>query len=266
MFMLNIWIIRGLIAVFLISIISATIGSFSVFRGSTFFVAGIAHGSLAGAALGIFVTLYYFSFNPLLMALLFSIFFALSIGYASHKKENVDVAIGIMFAFSMSLAILFLSLIKEYASVAWGLIIGDILLLSHQDLMILILSTIVILIFFLLFYRKMLYSIFDPESAEASGIKSAYYETLLFILIAIGVVVLLKCVGVILVYALLVVPAASGKRFTSSVTGTILISFFISLISGLFGIFSSFYIDVAPSSLAGLFATFIYFLSLFKTK
>ncbi len=264
MFVFNVWVMRGLIAVFLISIVSATIGSFSVFRGSTFFVAGIAHGSLAGAALGIFITLYYFNFNPLLMALLFSLFFALSIGYASHRRENVDVAIGIMFAFSMSLAILFLSLIKEYASVAWGLIIGDVLLLSQEDVEILILSVIILLILFIIFYRKMLYSIFDPESAEASGIKSVYYETLLFILIAIGVVVLLKCVGVILVYALLVVPAASGKRFTSSVTGTIISSFFISLISGLFGIFSSFYINVAPSALAGLFATFVYFLSLFK--
>ena len=264
MFTFDIWVIRSIIAVILISIVSATIGSFSVFRGSTFFVSGIAHGSLAGAALGIFITLYYFEINPIIMALIFSILFAIAIGYASYRKENVDVSIGIMFAFSMSLAILFLSMIREYASIAWGLIIGDLLLLTHEDIEILLISVVVILIFFIVFYRRILYSIFDPESAEASGVKHVYCETLLFIFIAVGVVVLLKCVGAILVYALLIVPAAAGKRFTSTVTGTIIAGFFISLSSGLFGIFSSFYFNIAPSALAGLFATLIYLLSIFK--
>jgi len=262
--MFDILVIRGIVAMVLIAFVSATIGSFSVFRGSTFFVSGIAHGALAGAALGIFISLSFFAADPLIVALIFSVFIALAIGYASYKKENVDIAIGVMFAFSMSLAVLFLSMIREYASVAWGLIIGDVLLLSSQDINILMISVLTVLIIFLLFYRRILYVIFDPESAEASGLHIMVYETLLFVLIAVGVVALLKCVGAILVYALLVVPAASSRRLSNSIEATILGAFVISIISGLGGIFLSLYMNVAPSALAGLIASSIYAISLFK--
>ena len=264
MFMFNIWVLRAIIAVVLISVISATVGSFSIFQKSTFFVSGIAHGSLAGAALGIYLSLYFFKFNPFLMAIIFSIIFALLIGYTSRKKEEVDVAIGIMFSFSMSLAILFLSMIKEYASVAWGLIIGDLLLLSQEDIQLMLLSVSLILLLFLIFRRKILFSIFDPESAESLGLNPYIYQSLLFVLIAIGVVVLLKGVGAILVYALLIVPSAAAKRFTQTLEGTIILSLFISLLSGIGGIAFSLLSNVAPSAYAGLISTFIYFLSLFK--
>ena len=262
--MLSMFLIRAIIAVILISIVAATIGSFSVFRGSTFLVSGIAHGALAGAALGIFIALNFFSVEPLLVAMLFSVLFALSIGYFMYHKENADVAIGIMFAFSMSLAVLFLSMIREYASVAWGLIIGDILLLTEDDINLLIASVVTIVLLFLIFYRKMLFSIFDPESAEAVGIRPVLYETLLYVLIAIGVVSLLKCVGVILVYALLVVPAAAAKRVSKNISFCIGLAFVIALVSGLSGIYLSFFVDVAPSSLTGLVATAIYALTFLK--
>jgi len=264
MFTLNIWVLRGIIAVFLISVVAASTGSFSIFQKSTFFVSGIAHGSLAGAALGIYISLYFFPINPFIMAMIFSVLFAVAIGIASHRKENIEVAIGIMFSFSMSLAILFLAMIKEYASVAWGLIIGDLLLLSSQDLIWMLITVALILLIFFTFRRKILFSIFDPEVAMVQGINPYLYETLLFILIALGVVVLLKGVGAILVYALLIVPAAAAKRIAGSFEGTIIYSFFISLISGLGGIFLSLFTSVAPSAYAGLIATFIYFLSLFR--
>ncbi|NPA76020.1 MAG: metal ABC transporter permease [Euryarchaeota archaeon] len=262
--MLDILVLRGIIAVFLISAVSATVGSFSIFRGSTFFVSGIAHGALAGAALGIFIALTFFTVDYLVVALLFAILFALAIGYASHRNENVDVAVGIMFAVSMSLAVLFLSMIREYASVAWGLIIGDILLLSQADIEILVVSVTFIVLIFLIFFRKFLYVVFDSESAEASGLHVFRYETLLFILMAVGVVSLLKCVGAILVYALLIIPAAAARRAFPTVEGTIAGAFIIALVSGLFGIGMSFVVNVAPSSMAGLFAAGVYALTLFR--
>ncbi len=262
--MLDILLIRALIAMVLIAVVSATIGSFSVFRGSTFFVSGIAHGALAGASLGIFISLNFFGVDPLLIALLFSVFFAVIIGYASHRSENVDIAIGVMFAFSMSIAVLFLSMIREYASVAWGLIIGDVLLLTASDMILLSVSVVTVVILFFVFYRRLLFVIFDPESAEALGLHVLRYETLLFVLIAVGVVALLKCVGAILVYALLIVPAASSRRLFGSVEGTIAGAFIISLISGLGGVYLSIYLNVAPSALAGLIAAIIYSISLFR--
>ncbi|ADD07936.1 metal ABC transporter permease [Candidatus Aciduliprofundum boonei] len=264
MFTIDVWLLRAIIAIFLIAIVSSLIGSYSVFRGSTFLVSGIAHGALAGAALGIFLALYLFSVNYLLVALIFSILFALAIGYASHKKENVDVSVGVMFALSMSLAILFLSLIREYASVAWGLIIGDLLLLSQTDIEIMTLSVIAIVLIFIIYHRRILFSIFDPEGAMAVGLKPALYESLLYVIVAIGVVVLLKGVGAILVYALLIIPAAASKRISSTVSITMLFAFLISLFSGLGGLALAVISPVSPSAYAGLIATSIYFLTIFK--
>jgi len=264
MFTIDVWLLRAIIAIFLIAIVSSIIGSYSVFRGSTFMVSGIAHGALAGAALGIFLSLYFFHANYLLVALAFSILFALGIAYASHKKENVDVATGVMFALSMSIAILFLSLIREYASVAWGLIVGDLLLLSQLDVEIMLVSVALIVLLFILFHRKILFSIFDPEGALSVGINPWQYESLLFVMMAIGVVVLLKGVGAILVYALLIIPAAASKRISSSVSSSMLLSFLIALGAGLGGIFLSIYTAVSPSAYAGLIATTIYFLTIFR--
>jgi len=264
MFTIDIWLLRAIVAVFLIAVVSAIIGSYSVFRGSTFMVSGIAHGALAGAALGIFLSLYFFATNYLFIALMFSVLFALGIAYASHKKENVDVATGVMFALSMSIAILFLSLIREYASVAWGLIVGDLLLLSQTDLEIMLISVAIIVLLFIIFHRKMLFSIFDPEGALSIGVNPWIYESILFVMIAIGVVVLLKGVGAILVYALLIIPAASSKRLSSSVSSSMLLAFIIALGAGLGGIILSVYTAVSPSAYAGLIATGIYFLTMFK--
>jgi len=263
-FLVDVWLLRAIIALFLIAIVSSLIGSYSVFSGSTFLVSGIAHGALAGAALGIFLALYLFSVNYLLVALIFSILFALAIGYASHRKENVDVAVGVMFALSMSLAILFLSLIREYASVAWGLIVGDLLLLSQVDIEIMLLSVIAIVLIFIIYHRRILFSIFDPEGAMAVGLKPVIYESLLYVIVAIGVVVLLKGVGAILVYALLIIPAAASKRLSSTVASTMLLAFIISLFSGLGGLALAVISPVSPSAYAGLIATAIYFLTMFK--
>jgi ABC-type Mn2+/Zn2+ transport system permease subunit len=263
-FAIDIWLLRAIIAVFLIAVVASLIGSYSVFRGSTFLVSGISHGALAGAALGILLALYFFSVNYLLVALIFSVVFALAIGYASHRKENVDVAVGVMFALSMSLAILFLSLIREYASVAWGLIIGDLLLLSQSDVEIMLISVIFIVLVFLFFHRRILFSIFDPEGAMAVGVKPLIYESLLYVMVAIGVVVLLKGVGAILVYALLIIPAAASKRFSSTVSATMILAFVISIVSGLGGLALSVISPVSPSAYAGLIATGIYFFTIFK--
>ncbi len=264
MYTIDPWLLRAIIATFLIAVISSLIGSLAIFRGSTFMVSGVAHGALAGAALGIFLSLYLFPVNYLWAALGFSVLMALGIGYASHRRENVDVSTGVMFALAMSLAILFLSLIREYASVAWGLIIGDILLLSQDDLGIMLLSVSLIVFILLVFHRRILFSIFDPEEAMAVGINPHLYETLFFVLMAIGVVVLLKGLGAIMIYALLVIPAATSKRFSSSVGSTMLWAFIISIISGLGGLALSSLFPVAPSAYAGLIATGFYFASMLR--
>ncbi len=261
---ITIWVLRAFIAILVIAVISSTIGSYSVFRGSTFLVSGIAHGALAGAALGVLISIYIVPTEPYFFSIIFALGIALAVGYASKKHESMDVAVGVLFALSMSLAILFLSMIREYSAIAWSLIMGNLLLLSSTDIELMILTAVFLTLIFLLTHRKMLFSIFDPEMAKVSGVNPFKYESLLFVLMAVGIVVLLMGVGAILVYALLVIPAAAARRFFKTVEGTMAGAFAFTAISGFLGIALSLYIDVAPSALVGLIATIIYAFTFLK--
>lgn len=254
--------IRALVAIVLVSIVSALAGSFSVFKKSTFMIAGVAHAALGGAAFGILMTLYgiFPFFSPLLGAVIFAVFTALFIGYITlgENEEKTDIAIGVSFAFSMSIAIIFISMIKEYAVVAWGLIIGDLLLLTNQDILYLLIMSIIAVLIVFVFFREFIFISFDPEGAAAYGLKVSLYQILLLVLISISVVVVLKGVGAILVYALLTIPPAAANEFSKSAYEVILWAFLISLIGGIIGVFTCLFINVAPSGIAGLVVTIIY--------
>jgi len=260
----NPFILRALLAVILISILSATAGSFTIFRGLSFLVAGIAHAAFAGAALAL--VLYQHGYlkymDPIFMALVFGVLMAVVIG-VSEKAENisrVEVSIGVAFALSMSLAILFISLMREYSVEAWALILGDILLLTLNDIVILTIITMIDLFAFILFMRVFIFLSFDPEGTRALGVNVDLYHVLMLVLIAASTVVLLKGVGVILVYAVMVVPPAIANRVANDVSSVMKISFLISASSGILGILISCLIDIIPSAIIGLILVAIYFL------
>jgi len=266
----NPFILRALVAIIIMAAISGVIGSFTVFRGFSFLIAGIAHSAMAGAALAIFLDYYQIipHLNPLAGALLFGFIVAFIVGYMIQKNgtETVDVAVGISFAMSMSLAILFISMIREYAVQAWGLIMGDLLLLTVFDLILLIIITSLTVFLTVLFYREMLLISFDMEYALALGLRVSLYNYLMLALITLSVIVLLKGVGAILVYVFLVIPAAAANNISKTVSMVMILATLFALISGLVGLFIAFFIDVAPSALAGLIALLIYVITLFIKK
>lgn len=262
----NPFVIRAIIAVILMALVSSSIGSLTIFRGQSFLVASIAHGALAGASLAIFLDYYGIipGINPILGAALFSFVMALMIGYFSdgETKERIDTIIGISFALSMSLAILFISMIREYAVQAWGLIMGDLLLLTSLDLLLLVIIASVTVFLVSLFYREFIFISFDEEGAYSLGLRVMMYNYLLLVLTALSIVVLLKGVGAILVYVMLIIPAAAANNIAKTTTSVMLLSLFFALISGVLGLIISLIFNVAPSAIAGLVATMIYLITL----
>jgi len=255
--------IRALVASILISLITATMGSFTVFRGLTFITATISHSVWAGAALGLIIQIYLINWlNPIIVTTIVGVTVAIFIALLSGdgSAEKFDVAIGIMFALSMSFAILFVSMLREYASRTFGIIIGDILLLSNEDLMSLIILSSIVVLLTMIFINQFTFISFDMEGAEASGLNSAAYQLLMFILIAFSIVVLVKSVGAILVYAILTIPPATANEIADNVQNAMVLAFVFSLISTIGGLFLSIYLNVAPSALMGLIATGIYFI------
>lgn len=261
------YMIRALTALVLISVNAALAGSFTVFRGQSFLVAGAAHAALAGAALAIVLEVYgVFHMNPLFGGLIFAVLMALSAGYVSRegRSERSETAIGVAFAISMALAILFISLIPEYSSRAWGLLMGDLMLLTEGDILIMLIATVAVVALFVLFYREFLFISFDMEGAIAYGVRAARYNYLLTVLIAASSVVILKGVGAILVYAMLIAPAAAAHEGARSINGVITLSFLIALTSGLAGIAVSFFYPLSPGAVAGLIAGGIYFMKILR--
>ncbi|RLF47356.1 MAG: ABC transporter permease, partial [Thermoplasmata archaeon] len=201
------YILRAIIGIILISVNASVMGSFVVFRGTAFMVAGASHAALAGAAFAVLLSVNYgINFDPMLGALLSALALALlsahSTGPFSREKMNINIGVG--FALSMSLALLIITMIREASSRVWSLLVGDILLLTSKDLVQILLMTIVSLVIVAVLYNDLIFLSFDPESALAYGIRAGALNYLLLALISVAVVIVMRGVGAILVYAMLV--------------------------------------------------------------
>jgi len=259
------FVLRALIGVFLIAINAALSGVFASFRSLTFLVSGASHAALAGAALIIVLEAYGLVHlgNPVLGGAVFAVALALLAGGASFRSSDraADPAIGVGFAFSMALAVLLISLIPESATRVWGVLIGDLLLLSNQDLLILGSLTGLVVLLFGVLRREFLFITFDMDGARAFGIQAGVYNYILFALIGLSAAILMKGVGAIVVFAMLVSPGAAALLIGSTVNAVVAWAFGIAFASGLIGIVLSYYIDFSVSALAAIISAASYFIA-----
>ncbi len=253
--MVEVYLIRAVIAVILLAINASIAGSFTIFRNVTFLVVGAAHAALAGAALAILLSINGVYVDPVIGAILFAVIVSLA---ASKAKEKTNIAIGIVFALSMSLAVIFISAIKEQAARVWGLLFGDLLLLTDQDIAIMVVATVIVIILSFYFNREFLFISFDKEGAKANGINVDLFDYLLLSIIAISTVIIMKGVGAILVYAMLVAPSAAANEKAKSIMQVFAISGLIALFSGFSGIAITMYFPIAAGAIASLIASLFY--------
>lgn len=210
----------ALIAGLLASIGCGVIGTFVVVKRITFLAGGIAHSVLAGMGAAI-----YFDFDPLLGALLAAIVSALLIGWIRLQwQTREDTLIGALWATGMAVGLLFISQTPGYTSNLMSYLFGNILLVPEQDLWFMAALDGILLITVLLFYRQFLATIFDEEYARLRGIPVNLFYLLLLCLIAVTVVLLIHVVGLILVIALLTLPAAIAGHYTHSLSQMMLLA------------------------------------------
>lgn len=241
---------NAFLAGILASIACGIIGSIVVSKRIVSLCGGIAHASFGGVGLG-----YLLRFNPSIGALLFGIVSSLGIGSVSKKaKQTEDTAIAIFWAVGMSLGILFISLARGYAPDLFTYLFGNILAVSPFDLCSLLILDIVIAAGYLLFYKETVALCFDEEFARVRGIKTfALYLGILFI-VATAVVILMKIVGIILVIALLSLPAAAAGKFTRTLKQMMWLSVLLSMLFISAGIFLSYVSDLPSGATIILFA------------
>ncbi len=258
---------RALLAAILIAIIAAASGTFLVFRGLSFMASGVAHAALGGTALGIFLQDSGLVpwFDPILGALLFSVLVAAFTGYAGESgiTQKMEVAVGVSFALSMSFAVFLMYYIPPYkVPLIWGYLIGDILLLNDLDIFMLGSTTLLLAVITLMFNKEFVYVSVDMEGSTAHGMNARAYHYLMLIVSALAIALATKAVGAILVYAIMVAPAAASNELVKSVRGVIFAVFLIALVAELVGIAASFVVFVSPSAIAGILAALSYILAL----
>jgi len=248
---------RALLASVLIGTVSAVIGVYVVLRGLAFIGAGIAHASFGGVALG-----FLLGINPVLMAVVFCLLTAWGIAWTSRRAEvKEDTAIGIFFAATMALGILFIGLMRGYNVDLFGYLFGSVLAVTREDLWLSLVVGAGVLLTVGLFFKELLFITFDPEMAQVSGLPAGALYVLLLSLVALTIVLSIKVVGIILVSALIVIPAAAAYQLTEDFRRMMLLAVVIGNLSAIVGLFLSYGLNTASGATMVLTATLVFFLS-----
>lgn len=248
---------RALLASVLIGTVSAVIGVYVVLRGLSFIGAGIAHASFGGVALG-----FLLGTNPVLTAVVFCLLTAWGIAWTSRRAEvREDTAIGIFFAATMALGILFIGLMKGYNVDLFGYLFGSVLSVTRADLWLSGLLAVGVLLTVGLFFKELLFITFDPEMARVSGLPAGALYVLLLSLMALTIVLSIKVVGIILVSALIVIPAAAAYQLTEDFRRMMILAVVIGNLSAVVGLFLSYGLNTASGATMVLTATTVFLLS-----
>jgi zinc/manganese transport system permease protein len=201
-----------------VGVVAGAVGYFLVLRGQTFAGHALAHVGFPGATGAGLIGL-----SPFVGLTVFTLAAGIGIGLLGERAHR-DVAIGIVLSLSLGLGLLFLHFYTAFASQATGVLFGNVLGISLRTVIVLATMSAVILVALALIARPLLFASLQPELAEARGVNLDLVSTLFMVLVAIATAEATQIVGVLLVFALMVAPAASALNLTSGVGRGILLS------------------------------------------
>src|SRR5438309_4170218 len=193
-----------------VAIVAGSIGYFVVLRGSSFAAHALSHIGFAGAAGAVVAGL-----SPVVGLLTFPLGSGVAIGALGNRLRGRDVTIGIVLAWTLGLGVLFISLYRGYATEAYALLFGEILGISERDVIVTLIAGVITLVTLVTVYRPLLFSSVDEELAGAKGVPVTGLSIAFMAILAVAVNEAVQVVGVLLIFALIVTPAAIAVRFTS---------------------------------------------------
>jgi manganese/iron transport system permease protein len=245
---------RGLLAAIMVGTICAILGSYVILQGMAFFGDALAHTILPG------VVIAYLVGWPLAVgALIFGVLSAIGIGALSHRGElREDTAIGVIFAGSFALGVAMLSTVRSYAVDLAHILFGDVLGVSFTDLWVTAALGAVVLLVVFAFYKEFLVMAFDPTLAVVLRLPTKILRYLLLILIAVTIVISLQTVGMALMLAMLVTPAAAAQLLTRRLPSMMATAALIGALSNVTGLYISYYINIASGPAMVLVATAVF--------
>ncbi len=256
---------NGLLAGLLAAIACGIIGSFVVTRRITYVAGGISHSVLGGLGIaGYLITVHHWTgMKPLYGAVVAALLAAVIIGWVTMRiQQREDTVTGAIWAVGMAVGVLFIALTPGYNQELMSYLFGNILMVSGSDLIVLVMLDLLIVGTVFLFYHRFVAVCFDPDFARVRGLSVDWYYMLLLCLTALTVVVLVTAVGVVMVIALLTLPAAVAGCFTRTLRQMMVLSSVIVLFFVVVGLAVSYQFDLPAGATIILIAGLAYVLVL----
>ena len=254
------FMLRGLVASVIVGVVCAVVGVYVVLRGMAFFGDALAHAVLPGVALGYLLSggsrdaLFWWALGAAVLV-------ALAVGRISKYAEiREDTAIGILFASMFALGIALISSVRSYSVDLSHFLFGNVLGISTRDLILTSVFGGVVLLTIFLFYKEFLVLSFDPVLAATLRLPSGFLNNILLVLMALTVSVAMQSVGVALMVAMLVTPAATASLLTRRLWHGMVVSAAIGAFSAVTGLYVSYYLNIVSGSAIVLTATAIFLL------
>jgi ABC-type Mn2+/Zn2+ transport system permease subunit len=249
---------RGLAAAVMIAIVCAVIGAFVVMQELAFIGDALAHASFPGVVIA-----FLLKFPLELGGAIVGIATALGIGVLTRRgKLSQDTAIGVLFAGTFALGIALLSTVKNYTKDLFGLLLGDVLAIQSGDLIVIAgMGALMLAIVFAL-YKELVLVTFDPIQAEVIGLPTGWLHELLLALMAVTIVIAIQTVGIVLVVAMLVTPAATATLLVRRFPLVMLVGAIQAVLGVVAGLYLSFYLAIASGATIVLVLTSMFFLAL----
>lgn len=252
------FIVRALLAAGIVGVVCSILGVYIVLRGMAFLGDAMAHTILPGV-----VAAFLLGWPLAVGALIMGVLTALGIGVLTERTAlKEDTAIGVIFAGLFALGVAMLSLRGNYSIDLAHFLFGNLLGVSSGDLLLTAVLGVVVLVLIFLFYKEFLVISFDPVLAETLRLPTRFLNYLLLILIAVTIVVALQVVGVALMLAILVTPAATASFVTRRLPSMMIVSAVIGVFSGVVGVYASYYLNIPSGPAVVLTATLIFLLGL----
>jgi len=242
---------RALLAAALVSVVAAVVGSFVILKGMAFIGDALPHASFGGVALA-----FVLGANLYVGGAIAALLTALLIGFISRRGlVKYDTAIGILFVASFALGIALVQTRKNYTVNLFEYVFGNVLAVSWNDVWLTAAIAAGVLAFVLLFYKELLFTSYDPAMAAATGLPVEWIQYALLATLALTTVIAMKTVGIALVVALLITPAAAAQLLTRTLPAMMLAGSLIGAASTVIGLYIAWYADLSASASIVLTAT-----------
>jgi zinc/manganese transport system permease protein len=231
----------------IVAIVAGVVGYFVVLRRSAFAAHALSHIGFAGAAGAVWASEYVSWITPIYGLLLFTTVGGATMAGLGRKSSHRDMSIGITLSFLLGIGVLFISLYTGYATEAYSILFGEILGISASNVILTLVAALALLVVTSFLFRPLLFSSLDQEVAEAKGIPTHLLGVIFMILVAVATSIAVQVVGVLLIFSLMVTPAAVAQQISSRPSRAILAGVLVALVATWLSLFISWYLPYPVS-------------------